>query len=1113
MNFDPSKDEISFYVFGISRQDEFVPIQDVINNSPKDSIKINTIFINYFIKRQALTWSSFKQIPSSDSERINNFFVRTFNKVPKCNGHFSDPSFVFPFILKKIPQNSFSDELVLVLVGGKPVNPALNDLFTLPNPSNGIAALNYIQNSRSYLSKDIVELPISFSGPLFSTNSSSINGITPNPLVYKIVPGHQLKGNKNGTFTLQTDINLSQELFSTNDFKISPSIIENDLGDPFDVQAITLSVFSNNGNERILILDTLLARKISNKWESEIIKDPHLITVKGGQINIPELILPLKLSAGDRDVSTITFQYSIFTNYLLPDKTKLNYFIQTQKIIEKGNIHYSSAALRVILLYILPVLILVGIIIFMFLYGKPRRLQLSHKDEGYLDSLEIIDYKTFGKIHSPFKPWDITDKNYDHLPFVGRIDYRSPKYPLNWDLTVTLRFQHVSKPDGFDLFLITDPDHGEEKSIDIPLEIKNITLNSFSFFVGIRQNDITKHIKNPLPIRFVIEAVVSESRMFFNSDLRNTIEYNFLIGEDLGDVWVGFDPGTTGSCVAVGSAKEDSITLTEDKAKNRIIPSVLVFEKAEDFQPNGSEIPEKIYKHGSTALTLYSNTSKYQGFQSIKKLLGFKDIKKVIFENNNTLALQGKDLAGLLVKGLFKDLNTFFSRPNMTTDNYHRDNQFKPTRAVVAIPNNFTISKIQDIIDCINKLSQFKEIRYVYEAEAVVFYYLSNSKRYNLSEDTLNSETILVFDMGGATINATIVAANKKTLNGRTKYFIDRLGKIGFGIGGDTIDYCICKFILSFTEEFPEIKGVNIFGNQRTLSNLASKIKIEVFRNYGLSYDYLITRENLQSIINNELNISILISKDNSEMYNHFLKINGRFSLFSHPFFKKIIFDNIVDAVNEVVELSEVKNIDKVIFSGRSTQFPIIKDTVENTLKKKKISPKIVNYDKDELKTAVAQGACWYGINKNSVRLNNLKTNASFGFKRTLSADKSDVKFYELIKMGCAFDMKHDSIDCYQGVENINDDFAFDGGKVNFFQVMGKDADKILSSGQKHKFSKIASIPLDLATSKIAMRVNKIDDIECAVILQSNRKIIAKGEVADQEIDEANEEHYTWIVK
>ena len=45
--------------------------------------------------------------------------------------------------------------------------------------------------------------------------------------------------------------------------------------------------------------------------------------------------------------------------------------------------------------------------------------------------------------------------------------------------------------------------------------------------------------------------------------------------------------------------------------------------------------------------------------------------------------------------------------------------------------------------------------------------------------------------------------------------------------------------------------------------------------------------------------------------------------------------------------------------------------------------------------------------------------------------------------MGCNFDTSNDGIDSFQGVEEIIDDFAFDGSKVNFYQIMGKDAVKM----------------------------------------------------------------------
>jgi hypothetical protein len=145
--------------------------------------------------------------------------------------------------------------------------------------------------------------------------------------------------------------------------------------------------------------------------------------------------------------------------------------------------------------------------------------------------------------------------------------------------------------------------------------------------------------------------------------------------------------------------------------------------------------------------------------------------------------------------------------------------------------------------------------------------------------------------------------------------------------------------------------------------------------------------------------------------------------------------------------------------------------------------------------------------------LHNLKTTASFGFRQTLTANRTNVKFHSLIAMGQNFDVNNDGISYFQKSELITDTFNFDSNKVNFYQIMGKDANKILSEDQKHKYSKVATIRIDQATAEVAMQISENDEIDCRVRLQNNRILAEKGAVADQEIDEANAEHYTWIVK
>jgi hypothetical protein len=78
---------------------------------------------------------------------------------------------------------------------------------------------------------------------------------------------------------------------------------------------------------------------------------------------------------------------------------------------------------------------------------------------------------------------------------------------------------------------------------------------------------------------------------------------------------------------------------------------------------------------------------------------------------------------------------------------------------------------------------------------------------------------------------------------------------------------------------------------------------------------------------------------------------------------------------------------------------------------------------------------------------------------------------------------------------------------------MGKQVDQVLTQAKKHKFSKIASVNIDQMTTAVGITVHETDEIECFVDLQSNRRVIVRGVVVDQLVEDANEEHYTWTVK
>jgi molecular chaperone DnaK (HSP70) len=1111
--FDPDKDEISFFHFNIARS-EFDRLRWTEKNY--DSKGVVAEFCRIFLKDKQLYWSDFY---SSKNETVADFINKAFSITPtpsEFGGGVSMSNYVYPIVLSKIDTSKFTEEYVLII---------LSDFLTGSMHGNKMD-FNRIRDIYSY-SYDRV-LPENSAPNLIKSFTDKLSSayykidyfefafdrtITQKPISiigYKVKPKAGNYNPEDVAIFIDSDIELIQRGYRSEKFRILESYIRFTHNDNLKPIEVTLKIsIPHNGTSTVLFSGTIAKLNAENKWISEYTSDDDLMTLNKSKslYLIPSLKVNLDTIINKRDFEFIKFEYKVNTSYSMPDASPLNFVYTAERLISKENVIFKTKTTIIIMYYVIPIIVLLLIIIYLVIIGKPKKIKLAIN--GYLDSFETINYKKYGKLLTPYKYWDSQS---DSIIVEGLVIYKSNNYLFNWKPEIYFNIQDENIPEGFDLFLKPNFDTTKEFSKGNLMSLKAEKHNKLKFVISLRQNDINIKLTEPQLITFTISVLIRETRLLFiKSEIRETIDYKYHIGNDLGDLWVSFDPGTTGSCVAIGNHAENisiaDVSITKSTGK-KIMPSMLTFDHTFNYISGNGHSIENTYKYGSLAYTNWDR-AKFK-FQSIKKLLGYKDIKEITFSNSSILHLTGKELSSLLVKGLFNELSSFIDRLN--NPEFLHNGVFNPQRAVIAIPNNFTISKIQDMVDCLGYLKQFKEVRYVYEAEAVLFYYLSNYSRFNNGDNQFRDENILVFDMGGATINATIVSASKIEENHKPVYSIDFLGKIGYGIGGDTIDYCLIKFILGFSDEYFELKPINIENNKEQLSKLAQEIKIEMVNNFQQNFDYLLTYANLQKYINYHLGLKITIEEE-SKIYQYFKKDSkGKFKLLAHPLFVNIILNNVKDAVNEVINLSDNCKIDKVIFSGRSTFFPYIKETVEKQLKSKDSTPVKVTLEIEESKTAVAHGACWYGINKNSIRLNNLKTNASFGIKQTLTADTSNVEFIELIQMGYQFDSNNSEIDKVTGMKNLSANFAFDGGKVNFYQVMGKDANKILASNQRHKFSKIASIRIPLEIEAVQMIVKEDDDVECKVKLVNNRVLEEKGVVSDQEIADANEEHYTWII-
>lgn len=1106
--FDPLQDEISFFHFNLANN-EFSALRLADNSTEQ---KAASSFNNLFLKDKKIYWSELK-----NKENIEQYITSLFQteRTPgNFQYHVSMSNFVFPLVLHKIDRSKYAREYILIILsdflsgsmqGNKQDYNRIKEVYGYSAVGNVPAnsAPDLIKNFSDKLASRFYKVDFfdfTFSG-------------SPKPAIiaYKIKPQAGDISPEDISIFLDSDIELKQLGYRSKNFRISGTKIRFTHNQNLKPVEVSLQISITGSDKEYFLFDKIIASlNTEGRWTSKYTGNSKLMDFDSAhhQYSIPRMKVRFDTLIRKSDFENLQVKYIFKTEFSPPgDAQSVNYIYTAERQLQKSDLYLASKTKTLLMLYGIPVIILMCAVLYLLAYGKPQKLFLHIN--GYLDSYQVIDYKKVGKLLTPYKFWDV---NQDMLPVHGLIHYKRPGFFLNWNSQIKLTITNVSLPEGFDICLKESTGAIKEYGPEYNLFLKKGKANDFQFFICIRQNDITVKLENPVLVKFSISATMQDKVLFFKSDIHKTLEYIFHLGPDLGDVWVGLDPGTTGSCITVGSHGVNILLAKDNASAKSVLSSKLVFDKRADFKVAGDGIPDSIYRTGEPAEPVFDLKKQYEGFQSIKKLLGFKNHKEIHFDNGSSLSLTGKDLSGLLIKGMYKVLYQSV-KPELPAHKEYLDknNLFNPLRAVVAIPNNFTISKIQDIIECVGHLKQFKEIRYVYEAEAVLFYYLSNYRKFNSEGSALDKETILVFDMGGATINTTVVDASLQELNNRPVYNIDFLSKIGYGIGGDTIDYCIAKFLLQFSDEILELKAFDLHRNVQQLKKLALEIKFDIVRNYKGEFDFLITADRLQYLLNSHLGTNIMVDKE-SNFYSFFKKNSkNKFPFFASSVFKEYVYNNIEDAVKEVIELAD-HPINKVIFSGRSTFYPGIKEIVIDQFNKRKKYPKFINLQFEESKTSVAQGACWYGINKNAVRLNNLKTNAAFGIKRTRSADKTDAEFIELVEMGAVFDIYSDEVGSFTGQAKVHDDFAFDGAKVNFYQVMGKDADKILSMNQKHKFSKVAGIQLPLTAAEIAIKVNEDDNIECAVKLVSDQVRKEKGVVSDQEMEDANEEHYTWTV-
>jgi len=1122
--FDLEQDEISFYYFGLNRDRTGY----LVNN--RDQLKQNRAlyakFKELFIVPQSVSWSQAKSKYKNDVGRFLQAIWQ--NPKPAWGDGYTLSNLVYPVALERISGEPHAEEYILIVAsdfltgadfGNKQDYALIRQLFGYNDYYAG-EILGKIDALRGkfYL---IDYFDFEFSSKLYRDGRLVPLGI----IAHKIRLNAGFYEPENVTIKIDSDLRLKQSGYRQPNYDVSETTINFLHNDSLKVSSLVLRIVGvGKERKRDTLVDTLLASYDVNENRLRCANGDR-VDLDAARMNytVPKLRARLKnFNAPDSlGFEALEVQYKFNCDYIIAPDSKLKITYTAGRTIPVEKVKFASKTSIIIMSYVLPILLGLGVLYLIIRCGRPLGIKLHF--DGFNDHYEIIDYQqNRGRVRAPFKPWDSHQAT---MEIHGEVTYTFPNYLFNWGVPVFLQLTGAQCPNGFDIFL----KDGENREYTQAYPIRYRRQKKFKATAVIAQNSSAPAVRQPTALEFKVSAGFTKG--IFHKEFQRQWPYSFFIGPALNEVWVGLDPGTTGSCIASGVEAHHCVIQKDQDGQDLITPSIIVFDKRRDYLPpsiNGA-IDRGSYEHGFDAQKV-AGTKDRVSFQSIKKMLGFSDRHEILFNNKIPLKLDGKELTSLLVEGLLADHKKFIESSTQLPQGFLNGGAYKPERLVVAIPNNFTSTKIQALVDSIDKLRWFKEVRYIHEAEAILLYYLHSKHRQNADEN----ETVLIFDMGGATINATVVNVQQRKMAGDPEYHVDILAKLGYGIGGDTIDYCLIKLLYEFKEDYPELKRYNPFTPTLNMSindreeqlrlrkafmQAAFFLKTRLIDNCKNSdKDYLLSESEINNALEefrksfDSLAPQIKITINAGDPLYQVLQKNGKkYTLFrGDTLFKKLIYDNVEHAARDIIELANDAPIQTVIFSGRSVLFPMIKESVTKALQAAGQRPRNnVNFSGAELKSAVARGACIYGTIRNAVVLQSLKTNAYFGVRRTRGPN--DVEFLPLVEIGKPFveNGEHRSV---RAEKPLAGSFALDGNYLYFYQVMGRDHHRILANQERHKFSLLKKMRLDNRISHIGMEVFENDNVSCFV--ENNSRIVMeeKAFVSDQEIADAYDEHYTWIV-
>lgn len=1096
--FDPTLDKIHFYWFVADQADNVDYYFDTDDTYKK--------FEEYFLTPAK---------KYSQEENVESYFRSVFSDRPVLksayNGYgistYSLTSFAYPLCIDVLP-TEYSKEYIVVLIsdfkagstfGNKQDEKIFRDAFR--NKAQNVL------DRVAHLNSQFVKIDL---GEYYKdAGYNSIIGF----YAFKIRPNAGAPNPENIDVRIDSDIHFEQEYFGGDSYRIEPTKVVFNHSKNLSIDNVFLEFSLPNG--------TVVRREITPAMnESNGIFTFNSIN----DITLPDIINSFK--------GTIDLRYLFNTSFIVDEANQqsIKYTFETNRTIDNTNFTFQTKLSPMEISFLTALLLLLVLTLAaLILLKKGKPIGILLRFNPFNNTYENTDFSPTGKgkLHTDYREWTTTDEEAKRfvIRVEGRYDYLVRNKWYNWKentgYPIRIWPTRLECPEGFSAFISSGIKTSNNPNV--PIEIDTAFSDSkFAFSIIFNKNDDTP-ITEPLLFSIAVDVYSMNAGFLKKFVVSKQMTYQFHIGPDLGETWIGIDPGTTGSCIAVATDSTDLTIEKDDDSKDKIYPSELLI-ISKDMK---TASPDEIRGHTrfgfkSQAVANEDPTKGMYKFVSIKKLLGYNaDFSLGTNKKGDDLTVNSNLLSTLLIECLMQQQKEYIELNKEEYNHFlNESGDFAPKRAVIAIPNNFTASKIQQLKECFFsvKNQSIRELRFIYEAEAILVNYI-NSTNANLSKmESPDGENVFIYDMGGATINATIANVKRLRVHNEMTYDITIISKLGYGVGGDTIDYAYLQWIFSKKDEYPILSQNNPFGSnadvsmpfRRQLKKSVLVLKKETINYYNNSSSTsLIDRGTIE-----KFNDFRLKYQTDNDPFEHDIK-KGDSSFLHQSEFQLYVWDNINSIVEDVVTIckqKEILNLDTVIMSGRSSHFPRVKELVEAGIKKSGYKPNLLLLSLEESKSAVAKGACYYGIQNRLINLHNRTTNGVFGVIQHTDI-KEPAVFHKLIDEGREFDSKGE-VNGSMGIVK-HQGFDLDGKKIQFCQVMGVNPNQIIANNEKHKYTLIATLyARPFAVKSIQMSVDNKDKIICSVT-DVNDDVLpyVQSTVNDEDIMTNNDEQYTFFVK